>query len=127
MRFILETCSLRCQEWGKWVEYTGKLLAQGSKSEMELQTLQLDNPSNSEDDEHDQAGNDAKGQTGSCNYCNGLCRHFFQVSRKKGNTTRTDDSESEGNVQPLRKKQPRKKRKTRDSTENADCAGNEPP
>lgn len=45
----------------------------------------------------------------------------------KGNTTRSDDSESEGNARPPRKEQPRKKRKTRDATENANCAGNEEP
>lgn len=37
----METCSVRCREWGKWVENPGKLLSKGSKSEMELQMLQL--------------------------------------------------------------------------------------
>lgn len=71
---IGDMCSVRCRERGKWVEYPGKLLAQGSKREMELQMLQLDNlESSSEDDECDQAGNDTKGQTVSCI---GLCLHL---------------------------------------------------
>lgn len=31
--------SVRCRERGKWVEYPGKLLSQGSKREMELQMI----------------------------------------------------------------------------------------
>lgn len=64
---IGEMCSVRCRELGKWVQYPGKLLSQGSKREMELQMVQLDDPeSGSEDDECAQAEKDVEGQAVSC-------------------------------------------------------------
>ena len=65
---IGEMCSVRCRERGKWVQYPGKLLSQGSKREMELQMVQLDDPeSGSEDDECAQAEKGVEGQAVSCN------------------------------------------------------------
>ena len=44
-----------CHEWGKWTEYPGKLLAQGSKKEMELELAQLDNLELSNDEDKEDA------------------------------------------------------------------------
>ena len=56
-------CTVRCRERGKWIEYPGKLLAQGSKKEMELELARLDNlESSSDEDEEDvRAGLQVKG------------------------------------------------------------------
>ena len=61
-----DVCSIRCRERGKWIEYPGKLLAQGSKKEMELELARLDNleSSSDEDDEDEEdarAGLQVKG------------------------------------------------------------------
>ena len=66
---VSERCAqLGAVSGGKWVQYPGKLLSQGSKREMELQMVQLDDPeSGSEDDECAQAEKGVEGQAVSCN------------------------------------------------------------
>ena len=56
-----EMCSVRCREQSKWVKYPGKLLAVGSKEEMELEMVWLDNlgSSDDEDEESTQATSEA--------------------------------------------------------------------
>ena len=51
---VRDVCSDTCHEWGKWTEYPGKLLAQGSK-EMELELAQPDNLELSNDEDKEDA------------------------------------------------------------------------
>ena len=44
-----EMCSVRCRERSRWVEYPGKLLAVGSKKEMEQEMARLDDLGSSDD------------------------------------------------------------------------------
>ena len=51
-----EMCSIRCRERSRWVEYPGKLLAVGSKKEMELEMARLDDLGSSDGDGEDEEG-----------------------------------------------------------------------
>ena len=112
---IGDVCSVRCRERSKWVEYPGKLLAQGLRKEMELEMARLDNLATSSDEEEEECGeassrsakktgqavattkraSDEEEERGEANSRSAKKTGQAVATRKRANPTTTDDEAGE--------------------------------